>query len=236
MNQNLPMLDWNDLQSTIISCRNCPRLVEYRENVPKRASFINDEYWRKPIPGFGDKEAKLLIVGLAPAAHGGNRTGRIFTGDESGRFLFNALYQTGFANQPISESIDDGLKLNGCYMTAAVKCAPPKNLPTKDEFNQCSCYYHNEFFLLKKVRCVLALGKLSFDAHRAFVKAQGHSIRNMRFHHGARYEMEGMPTLYASYHPSQQNTFTKVLTQPMMVNLLQQIQSEIGLQFFFKTL
>lgn len=219
-------MSWEKLISTIIQCRKCPRLVEYREHVPERTSFRDQLYWRKPLTGFGDHQAWLLLLGLAPAAHGGNRTGRIFTGDESGRFLFNALYKTGFANQPTSETIDDGLTLKGCYITAAVKCAPPANKPTKEEMVTCSCYYRSEVSLLQNLKCILALGKFAFDAHLAYARQQGYKFKGMHFRHGGRYEIEGMPVLYASYHPSQQNTFTKVLTESMMIDLLETIKLE----------
>lgn len=220
-------LNWNDLNTKIINCHRCPRLVHYRENVPPRASFKEQTYWRKPLPGFGDPNARLLLTGLAPAAHGGNRTGRIFTGDESGKFLFNALYKTGFANQPTSEFVGDGLQLHDCYITAAVKCAPPENKPTKEEFHNCSGYYENELFLLKNLQCLLALGKLAFDAYLAYAKTKGSSVKGIQFSHGARFEIEGLPVLYASYHPSQQNTFTKLLTPEMLIDLLHQIKTDL---------
>lgn len=212
------------LNECVVGCRKCPRLVEFRETVPARKGFEDEPYWRRPVPGFGDKHAWLLITGLAPSAHGGNRTGRIFTGDNSGKFLFNALYKEGFANQPISESIDDGLKLKGCYITAAVKCAPPEHKPTKEEFSNCSVYYWNELHLLKKLTTVLALGKLAFDSYLNYAKSQGLNTRNMPFKHGAKYELEGMPTLYASYHPSPQNTNTGTMTETMFRNLLKKIR------------
>lgn len=212
------------LNECVVDCRMCKRLVQYREEVPPRKSFEDEVYWRRPVPGFGDKQAWLLITGLAPSAHGGNRTGRIFTGDESGKFLFNALYKEGFANQPISESIDDGLKLTGCYITAAVKCTPPEHKPTKEEFSNCSVYYRNELRLLKKVTAILALGKLAFDAYLSYAQTLGVSTRNVVFKHGARYGLEGLPTLYASYHPSPQNTHTGKMTEDMFRRLLKKIK------------
>ncbi len=160
------------LSSCLIDCRRCERLVHFRENVPEKKQFAGT-YWKRPVPGFGDPNAHLLILGLAPSAQGGNRTARIFTGDESARFLFKALHAEGFANQPTSESLDDGLELKGCYLTAAVKCVPPDNKPTALEQKHCFPYLENEFLLLKNVRTVLALGGFAFDAYLQYVKARG---------------------------------------------------------------
>lgn len=212
------------LKEKVIKCRLCPRLVKYRENVPAIKSLEDHPHWRKPVPGFGDPNAKVLILGLAPSSQGGNRTGRIFTGDASAKFIMKALYEEGFANQPISESLDDGLKLNGCYITAAVKCVPPDHKPLKQEFNNCSQYFINEFYLLKKLKCVLALGKLAFDAYIHFMKEQGHDTKGMKFAHGAHYEFEGWPTLYASYHPSPQNTQTGKMTLAMFRKVLKDLK------------
>lgn len=217
------------LNQMIINCRLCPRLVEYRENVKPRASFRGERYWRKPVPGFGDAKAKLLIVGLAPAAHGGNRTGRVFTGDESGRFLINALYECGLASQPISISRDDGLQLKGCYITAAVKCVPPANKPTYKEILNCGRYLYREIDLLDDVRTVLALGKIAFDAYVIQLKKKGLINQSLKFYHGAKYKIQGGPTLYASYHPTPRNTHTGTLTKGMFLSLLHEIRKEIGL-------
>lgn len=214
------------LNNDVIDCRRCPRLVEYRETVPPRASFANQIYWRRPNPGFGDPSAWLLLTGLAPAAHGGNRTGRVFTGDDSGRFLFRCLYEEGIANQPTSESIDDGLQLYHTYITAAVKCAPPQNKPTVQEFKNCHIYYQNEIRLLKNLTHVLALGKLAFDAFLVYVRLQGHSTRGWRFGHGVCYKTEGFPTLYASYHPTPRNVNTGTLTMQMFREVLQEIKKD----------
>lgn len=208
------------LREEIIHCRLCPRLVDFRENVPPRPAFQDQVYWRKPVPGFGDPNGWLLMTGLAPAAHGGNRTGRIFTGDLSARFLMKGLYQSGFANQPNSDSIDDGLKLNGCYITASVKCVPPANKPTRQEFLNCSRYYQNELGLLKNVSKVLVLGKLAFDAFIFYAKSRGFSTKNVVFFHGARYQIGTLPTLYCCYHPSPRNTNTGRLTEKMLLDLL----------------
>ncbi|MEM0118659.1 MAG: uracil-DNA glycosylase [Conexivisphaerales archaeon] len=198
--------------------------MRFRETVPARKAFTNTQYWRKPVPGFGDPEAWLVIVGLAPAAHGGNRTGRVFTGDETGRFLVQALYRTGFANQPESVSRDDGLKLKGCFLTATVKCVPPDNKPTREECNNCSRYLDAEFYLLKNKKAILALGKIAFDACLDYVKRVGKSVRGLKFAHGARYQIDGVPELYASYHPTPRNTYTKKLTMEMMTDLLDKIK------------
>lgn len=212
------------LEECVVNCRLCPRLVAYRESVTPKKGYENQDYWKRPVPGFGDPHAWLLITGLAPSAHGGNRTGRIFTGDQSGKFLFNALYKEGLANQPTSDSIDDGLQLKGCFITAAVKCAPPHNKPTSKEFSNCSSYYHNEHHLLKKVTHVLALGKLAFDAYLEYARKQGASTRGVRFVHGASYAFEGLPILWGSYHPSPQNTQTGKLSEAMFRSVLRAVK------------
>lgn len=217
---------FKELRDDVVECRLCPRLVEYRETVPPRAAFKDQIYWRRPVPGFGDPEAWLLILGLAPAANGGNRTGRVFTGDNSGKFLYTALYEEGFANQPTWESANDGLILTGCYLTATVKCAPPQNKPLPQEFKNCSRYWHEELRLLKNAQSVLALGKHAFDAYKAYIKSQGGNVKGLIFKHGASYRIENMPSLYASYHPSQQNTFTGLLTETMFRSLLKKIKKE----------
>jgi uracil-DNA glycosylase family 4 len=209
------------LNSVIIECRHCPRLVAFRESVPPRASYKDFPYWRRPVPGFGDANAWLLLVGLAPAAHGGNRTGRIFTGDQSSRFLINALYEEGFANQPTSEYRDDGLQLVGCYMTPVVKCAPPKDKPTAEECRTCLPYFKDELKLLPQVRHILALGKTAFDG---FLRAVGQPMKGYSFGHGVRYALEGLPVLWGSYHPSPQNTNTGRLTHAMFCEVLQRIK------------
>jgi uracil-DNA glycosylase family 4 len=210
------------LNGCVTECRLCPRLVKFRENVPEKKQFAGQTYWRRPVPGFGDPDAYLLILGLAPSAQGGNRTGRIFTGDESARFLFQALHKEGFANQPTSTSIDDGLKLHGCYMTAAVKCVPPANRPTPLEEKHCFPYLVNEFALLKKVTAVLALGGIAFKEYLRYVKARG----SHRFRHGEKHLIEGFPTVYTSYHPSPQNTNTGKLNLSMLCNVLKQIKAD----------
>lgn len=195
-----------------MDCRACPRLVAWRERVAaeKRASFAGEEYWGRPVPGFGDPAARLLVVGLAPAAHGGNRTGRVFTGDRSGDWLFAALYRAGFANQPTSVRAGDGLELRRAYVAAAVRCAPPDNKPTIDERDRCLPYLRRELALLDQVGVVVALGQFAWD-----VMCRELGLRpKPRFGHGAEVA-EGERVLIASYHPSQQNTFTGKLTEPM---------------------
>ena len=220
------------LSRTVVQCRKCPRLVRWRaqaaEDAPRRYRGL--AYWAKPLPGFGDPRARLLVVGLAPAAHGGNRTGRFFTGDRSGEWLFEALYASGFANQPTSVHLNDGLKLRDCYITAAVRCAPPANKPAREEFEACRPYLVREIELLKHVRVVLALGKIAFDSFlKAYVETGG-SIPKPRpqFSHGASFNLVDKWTLLASYHPSQQNTFTGKLTPHMFHAVFKMARNLIG--------
>lgn len=211
------------LREDIIRCRRCPRLVRFRESVQPRVAFLGQEYWRKPVPGFGDTNGRLLILGIAPALHGGNRTGRPFTGDSSGRFLVRALYKAGFANKPISESREDGLVYTDCFLTAAVKCVPPADKPTAQEFQNCSTYLDAEIGLLRNLKSVLALGSLSFDAFLDHLNKRGIRTNHLRFRHGANYRVAGL-SLYASYHPSPRNTNTGVLTEAMLVSVLENIK------------
>ena len=220
------------LEAEIISCRKCPRLVRYREKIAreKRRAFRNWDYWGRPVPGFGDPRAKLLILGLAPAAHGGNRTGRVFTGDRSGDFLYKALYRAGFANQPTSIRRNDGLKLTGAYVAAVVRCAPPANKPLPSEIRNCRPYLERELDLLCP-RAILALGSIAFNTYLQLLKERGiiESRAAYKFRHGASYQLPGTsgepgPRLFASYHPSQQNTFTGKLTEAMLLRLLRQIR------------
>ena len=216
------------LNETIIACRRCPRLVGYREKVAreKRAAYRDWDYWGKPVPGFGDPHARLLILGLAPAAHGGNRTGRVFTGDRSGDFLYKALYEAGFANQPTSVSRDDGLKLTDAYLAAAVRCAPPANKPRPSELANCQPYLERELELLRP-RAVLALGSIAMRALLALLREQGQLPKHaaFEFKHGANHELgPGLPRLFVSYHPSQQNTFTGKLTEKMLTSVLREIR------------
>lgn len=212
------------LEREIVDCRRCPRLVAWRELVAreKRAAFAGEEYWGRPIPGFGDPRARVMILGLAPAAHGANRTGRIFTGDRSGDFLFAALHRTGFASQPRSVHAGDGLKLDGAWITAAVRCAPPANRPTPAERDTCLPYARRELELLGDVRVIVCLGLFAWDAALRILAAGGAALPRPRprFGHAAELELEpgtpAPPVLLGCFHPSQQNTFTGRLTAPML--------------------
>ena len=216
------------VRNQVVDCRRCPRLVRYREEVArkKRKEFLGWNYWGKPVPGFGDPNASLLIVGLAPAAHGGNRTGRVFTGDRSGDFLYNALYKTGFANQALSRSIDDGLKLKNVYVTAAVKCAPPENKPTPEETSNCSTYLAAEIDSLKQLDAILCLGQFAFNAvMRTIRKKYNLKPPYARFRHGRVIRLgKGIPLIICSYHPSPRNTQTGKLTENMFLSVLRKTQ------------
>jgi uracil-DNA glycosylase family 4 len=197
----------------IVECSRCPRLVAWREQVAveKRASYAGEEYWGRPAPGFGDPEAELLLIGLAPAAHGANRTGRVFTGDRSGDWVYRALHKAGYANQPTSVHRDDGLRLTGAYVAAAVRCAPPANKPTPEERDTCLPYLAREWALLTEVRVVVVLGLFAYQ-----VTANLAGLRpRPKFGHGVEATLPDGTVLLCSYHPSQQNTFTGVLTEPM---------------------
>jgi uracil-DNA glycosylase family 4 len=216
------------LNRQIVCCRICPRLVRYREKVArmKRRAFHNCEYWGRPVPGFGDPRAELVILGLAPAAHGANRTGRMFTGDRSGDFLYKALYGAGFANQPTSRRRDDGLALQNIYISAAVRCAPPANKPLPVEVANCRPYFEKELALLRP-RAILALGAIAMRAYLNLIKERGQirSVAAFPFRHGAGYALgAGLPRLFASYHPSQQNTFTGKLTEAMLADVLRDVR------------
>ncbi|OLB02108.1 MAG: uracil-DNA glycosylase [Nitrospirae bacterium 13_2_20CM_62_7] len=207
------------LNDRITRCTRCPRLVAHREAIArsKRRQFHDWTYWGRPVPGFGDPDARLFVVGLAPAAHGGNRTGRVFTGDRSGDWLYEALHRFGFANQPRSTHRDDGLRLTDCYVAAVVRCAPPDNKPRPEEFAACRPYVLEELRQLRKLRVVVALGKIAFDQYLHACRELGHPVPSPapRFAHGAQYRFSWGVTLIGSYHPSQQNTFTRKLTRPM---------------------
>lgn len=211
----------------VCGCRKCGRLVKYREKVAreKRRAYREWEYWGRPVPGFGDAEAKLFILGLAPAAHGGNRTGRVFTGDRSGDFLYNALHKAGFANQPTSVRREDGLRLNNVYIAAAVRCAPPANKPLPSEIKSCRGYLRRELAVLRP-KAILALGKIAWDAYLEILKRDGKiaSRAAFKFGHGAEVEIAcDLPRLFGVYHPSQQNTQTGRLTEAMYAQVLRRI-------------
>ncbi len=202
------------LEADIVACRACPRLVAWREQVAhdRRAAFADEEYWGRPLPGFGDPAAALLVVGLAPAAHGGNRTGRVFTGDRSADWLFRALHRAGYANQPVSVALDDGLELTGAWVNAAVRCAPPANKPTTDERETCRPFLQRELALLDQVKVVVPLGAFAYQ-----VVAGELGVRpRPRFGHLVEVATPAGPTIVCSYHPSQQNTFTGTLTESML--------------------
>ena len=209
-----------ELEAQVVECRKCPRLVAWREQVAreKRAAFAHETYWGRPVPGFGDPAARVLILGLAPAAHGGNRTGRVFTGDRSGDWLFAALHRTGFANQPTSISLDDGLRLHGAWITAAVRCAPPANKPTPDERDTCLPWTVAELEHLTELRVVVCLGAFAWDAALRLRAAAGRPPPRPRprFGHEAVFDDGAWLTLVGCFHPSQQNTFTGKLTEPML--------------------
>jgi uracil-DNA glycosylase family 4 len=212
-----------DLEHEIVGCRLCPRLVAWREETArtKRASFASETYWGRPLPGFGDPAATVLVLGLAPAAHGGNRTGRVFTGDRSGDWLFAALHRQGFANQATSRHRDDGLRLTGCWIAAAVRCAPPANRPTPLERDTCLPYAVRELELLTGVRVVVCLGGFAWDAALRILSAKGLAVGSPRprFGHGAEVSIDRF-VLLGCYHPSQQNTFTGRLTEEMTDDVL----------------
>lgn len=211
------------LRTEVTSCEKCDRLVKYRKALPVRAAFSGQAYWRKPVPGFGDGQARIAIVGLAPAAHGGNRTGRVFTGDESARFLMRSLHDVGLANKPESLSANDGLVLTDCYMTAAVKCVPPANRPTPEEFMNCSVYLDAELELLSEIEAIVALGGLAFGAVLRWAVKGGAEASAVKFRHGQAYHFKGLPTIYACYHPSPRNTYTGKLTRRMMTRLFRRV-------------
>jgi len=216
------------LDEEIVACRKCPRLVKYREAVAreKRRAYRDWIYWGKPVPGFGDPQAKFMLVGLAPGAHGSNRTGRPFTGDKSGEFLYKALYDAGFANRPVAVQRDDGLKLFNAYITAAARCAPPDNKPLPSELAYCRPYLERELEILKP-RAVLALGKIGWDVYLGILKAQGFIVSRAAypFGHGAEVDLPSVGVrLFGVYHPSQQNTSTGKVTLPMYAKVLKRIQ------------
>lgn len=214
------------LNNEVTHCTKCPRLVVYREQIgrEKRRAYIDHDYWARPVPGFGDPKARVLILGLAPGAHGSNRTGRPFTGDRSGDFMYPILYKTGFASQPKAIDRNDGLKLFDCYITAAVRCAPPDNKPLPSELANCAPYLDRELAILKNLKVVVALGKIGFDAYLNHLKRAGAitSRSGYVFAHGAEYATPNGMTLLASYHPSNQNTATGKLTAKMFEDVFKQ--------------
>lgn len=212
-----------ELHREVVECRRCPRLVEHCQRVAreKRRAYRDQEYWGKPVPGFGDANARVLILGLAPGAHGSNRTGRPFTGDGSGNFMYPVLHRAGFASQPTATHIGDGLELRDLYITAAVRCAPPQNKPSPEEIRNCAGFLDRELSGMKSVKVVVALGKIGFDAYLDYLKRCGllQTKAPYRFAHGAHYAMPDGRVLLASYHPSMQNTLTGKLTDKMFLEV-----------------
>lgn len=219
------------LEAQLIACRRCPRLVAWREEVAqtKRKAYQDQVYWGKPVPGFGDPDAKILIVGLAPGAHGSNRTGRMFTGDTSGDFLFPALHRAGLANQPAADHLGDELQLKNIFITAICRCVPPKNRPCVAEIKNCLPWMEAEIDLLTNLQGFVALGRIAFDGIQRMYKIQGVDLPKMDFAHNAFYELgEGLPWLLASYHPSQQNTLTGRLDEAMFDEIWTRARKKIG--------
>ena len=218
------------LESGLLACRKCPRLVGWREQVAreKRRAYRDWEYWGKPVPGFGDPAARLLVVGLAPGAHGSNRTGRMFTGDASGDFLYPALHRAGFASQPGSIRVGDGLELCDLFISAVCRCAPPDNKPAPAEIANCLPYLAQEIKLLQNLQGIVALGKIAFDSVLRLYRAQGLATAGLEFAHGAYYELgQGLPWLLASYHPSRQNTQTGRLTAEVFAEIWSKASSKL---------
>jgi uracil-DNA glycosylase family 4 len=214
------------LEAEVVACRRCPRLVEWRERVAreKRAAYRSETYWGRPLPGFGDPNARVYVLGLAPAAHGGNRTGRIFTGDRSGDWLFGSLHRTGFSNQAESRAVGDGLRLKGVFIGAAVRCAPPANRPSPAERDNCLPYAQRELELLSRVRVIVCLGAFAWDAAARLMGVRPKA----RFGHGAEHTLRDGKVLIGCFHPSQQNTFTGKLTEPMLDAVFERARSKAG--------
>lgn len=217
----------DQLNSEIVACTRCPRLITHCRTVAqaKRRAYLQWDYWGKPVPGFGDRNAKVLILGLAPGAHGSNRTGRPFTGDGSGSFMYPVLYQAGFASQPNATHRDDGLELKGAYITSVGRCAPPQNKPTPQELANCAPFLDRELAELKQVKVVVTLGKIAFDGYLSYLKRKGllNGRSSFRFGHGLSYDLPDGKILMASYHPSMQNTNTGKLTEKMFLQIFQKV-------------
>jgi uracil-DNA glycosylase len=220
------------LNQEIIACTRCSRLIAHCQKVgrEKRRAYMDWDYWAKPVPGFGDPKARVLILGLAPGAHGSNRTGRPFTGDGSGYFMYPVLHKAGFASQPTATHRGDGLRLKDAYITAAVRCAPPQNKPAPDEIANCSIFLDREMAALKNVKIVVALGRIGFDAYLNYLKRRGLAVSKagIVFGHGAHYEMPDGRILLCSYHPSQQNTQTGKLTEKMFLEVFVKARTLLG--------
>ena len=214
-----------NLNNSIIKCKKCPRLVKFREkiSVEKRKQFIDQTYWGKPITGFGDVKSKVLLVGLAPAAHGGNRTGRVFTGDKSSDFLYKCLYKAKIANQPSSTHLNDGLKLKNSFITTALKCVPPEDKPLKNELDQCFKYFNQEINFLKNLKIIVALGKIAFDACKYFYKSNYRFSEKIKFEHNKVFKLPNNILLIGCYHPSPRNVNTGRINEKKMVQLFRKV-------------
>ena len=221
MNHNISLLN-----NKIIKCRLCPRLIKFRNKIVKnkRKQFINQKYWAKPITGFGDLNGNVLFVGLAPAAHGGTRTGRVFTGDKSSDFLYKCLHKAKISNQSNSDHINDGLKLNKAYITTALKCVPPEDKPLKKELDNCSSYFEKEINYLKNLKVIVALGKIAFDACKYFYQKQFNLEKEIKFGHGKIFKLENGISLVGCYHPSPRNVNTGRINEKKMVSLFNKIK------------
>ena len=221
MNHNISLLN-----NKIIKCKLCPRLIRFRNKIVKnkRKQFINETYWGKPITGFGDTNGKILFVGLAPAAHGGTRTGRVFTGDKSSDFLYKCLFKAKISNQINSDHVKDGLKLKNAYITAALKCVPPEDKPTKIELDNCSRFFNRELELLKNIKVIVALGKIAFDACKYFYKKKFNLNKNLKFGHGKIFKLKNDLFLVGCYHPSPRNVNTGRINERKMVSLFNKIK------------
>jgi uracil-DNA glycosylase family 4 len=222
---------WDALNARIITCRRCPRLVAWREQVAreKRRAYLDWDYWGKPVPGFGDRKAALLMIGLAPGAHGSNRTGRMFTGDSSGDTLYPALYRAGFANQSVATDLKDGMQLKGVFITALARCVPPENKPLAEELNRCRSFIIEELRMLSRVRVVLALGGMAFNGTLRALREMGYEAPRLKFKHGGLHDLgPGLPILAACYHPSRQNTQTGRLTDAMLDEVFQRIRKALA--------
>ena len=217
--------NFNKLNKSIINCEKCKRLVKFRQKISKekRKQYINETYWGKPITGFGDINGKILLVGLAPAAHGGTRTGRVFTGDKSSDFLYKCLFKAKISNQPTSEYRDDGLKLNKAYITTALKCVPPEDKPLKQELNNCFKYFDQEINLLKNLKIIVALGKIAFDACKYFYKNEYGLTENIQFKHNKIFKLPNNILLVGCYHPSPRNVNTGRINEKKMTSLFKRV-------------
>ena len=214
-----------NLNNSIVKCKKCPRLVKFRKKISteKRRQFINQTYWGKPITGFGDIKSKVLLVGLAPAAHGGNRTGRVFTGDKSSDFLYKCLHKAKISNQSNSDHVNDGLKLNKAYITTALKCVPPEDKPLKKELDNCSRFFNQEIKFLSNVKTIVALGKIAFDACKYFYKSKHNFNDKIKFAHAKVYKLPNNILLVGCYHPSPRNVNTGRIDEKKMTNLFKKV-------------